>query len=164
MTLKLISATLLFGLFLTSCNLTKKTSNTANSDSHTSQNSLDWQGSYFGVTPCASCPGIETELTLTNDLNYVLTRKYIDNEETYTTEGKFSWEANLIKLKGIKSGEAPSMYKVEEGKIKQLDLKGNEIKGQLAQNYILTKNGNLDVEDKRWKLIELFGKPIKGNA
>jgi len=164
MTLKLISATLLFGLFLTSCNLTKKTSNTANSDSHTSQNSLDWQGSYFGVTPCASCPGIETELTLTNDLNYVLTRKYIDNEETYTTEGKFSWEANLIKLKGIKSGEAPSMYKVEEGKIKQLDLKGNEIKGQLAQNYILTKNGNLDIEDKRWKLIELFGKPIKGNA
>lgn len=98
MTLKLISATLLFGLFLTSCNLTKKTSNTANSDSHTSQNSLDWQGSYFGVTPCASCPGIETELTLTNDLNYVLTRKYIDNEETYTTEGKFSWEAQADNL------------------------------------------------------------------
>lgn len=60
--------------------------------------------------------------------------------------------------------EISDYNKVEEGKIKQLDLKGNEIKGQLAQNYILTKNGNLDVEDKRWKLVELFGKSIKGNA
>lgn len=138
--------------------------NTANSDSHATQNSLDWQGTYFGVTPCADCPGIETEITLTNDQNYVLTRKYIDNEGTDTVKGTFSWEGNQIKLAGIKKGEAPSMYKVEEGKIKQLDLKGNEIKGQLAQNYILTKNGNLNVEDKKWKLIELFGKPVKGSA
>jgi len=164
MTLKLISTTLLFGLFLTACNLTKKTVNTTNSDSHTSQNSLDWQGSYFGITPCASCPGIETELTLTSDQNYVLTRKYIDNEGTDTVKGKFSWDGNLIKLEGIKDGDGPSMYKVEEGKIRQLDLKGKEIKGQLAQNYVLTKNGNLSVEDKRWKLIELYGKPITGSA
>ena len=164
MTLKLISASLLFGLFVTSCNSVKKVTNTPYPDSHTSQNSLDWQGTYSGITPCASCPGIETELTLTSDLNYVLTTKYIDNEGVYTVEGKFVWEGNQIKLEGIKDGDGPSMYKVEEGRIRQLDLKGKEITGQLAQNYVLTKNGNLDVEDKKWKLIELYGKPITGSA
>lgn len=164
MTLKLISATLLFGLFFTSCNSVKKATDTTHSDSHTSQNSLDWQGTYSGVTPCASCPGIETELTLTSDLNYVLTTKYIDNEGIDTVKGKFVWKGNLIKLDGIKDGDRPSIYKVEEGKIRQLDLKGKEITGQLAQNYVLIKNGNLAAEDKRWKLIELFGKPISGDA
>ncbi|HTN08318.1 copper resistance protein NlpE N-terminal domain-containing protein [Agriterribacter sp.] len=160
MTLKLIGTTFLIGVLLASCNSVKKTS--SNTDSHTSQNSLDWQGAYYGVTPCASCPGIETELTLTGDQNYVLTRKYIDRAVTDTVKGKFNWKGNQIKLKGIKSGDAPSMYKVEEGKIRQLDMKGAGITGQLAKNYVLIKNGNLSVENKRWKLIELYGKPIKG--
>lgn len=164
MTLKLISATLLFVLFLTSCNSVKKTTDSTYPDSHTSQNSLDWQDTYSGVTPCASCPGIETELTLTSELNYILTTKYIDHEGVDTVKGNFAWDGNVIKLDGIKDGERPSMYKVEEGKIRQLDLKGKEINGSLASNYVLTKNGNEAVEDKRWKLIELFGKPITGNA
>lgn len=160
MNLKLTSAAFLIGLLFASCNLVKSTGK----NSHTSQNSLDWQGVYYGVTPCASCPGIETELTLTNDLNYNLTQKYIDSEVKNSVMGKFSWEGNLIKLEGIKDHEAPSRYKVEEGKIRQLDMNGKEITGKLANNYVLTKNGNPSVEDKRWKLIELFGKPVNGDA
>ncbi|MFU8831928.1 MAG: copper resistance protein NlpE N-terminal domain-containing protein, partial [Wenzhouxiangella sp.] len=29
--------------------------------------SLDWVGTYSGVVPCASCPGIETSITLNDD-------------------------------------------------------------------------------------------------
>lgn len=165
MNLKLISAaSFIMGVFLTSCNTSKKIPDTTYTNSQASQLSLDWQGTYYGVTPCASCPGIETELTLTSDLNYVMTQKYLDNEVTATTSGTFTWMENTIKLNGIKNGEGASIYKVEEGRIRQLDLKGEEITGRLAENYVLTKNGNPNVEDKRWKLIELLGKPIEGNA
>lgn len=164
MTLKSIGTTFFLGLFLAACNTAQKVTDTSNFDMHTSQISLDWQGSYSGILPCASCPGIETELTLTSDHDYILTRKYIDHDGTDTENGKFTWEGNRIKLSNIKAGEASPYYKVEEGRIRQLDLKGKEITGELAQNYVLTKNGNPNVEDKRWKIIELYGKPIEGNA
>lgn len=164
MTLKLMATSLVLGLFFVSCNTVSKTDSTAGPDQHTSQNSLDWQGSYYGVTPCASCPGIETELTLTGDSNYVLTHKYMEHEETDTLKGKFVWKGNNIILQGIKEGTAPSMYKIEEGRVRQLDLNGKEITGDLANNYILSKTGNAAVEDKKWKLIELYGQPVKGNA
>lgn len=166
MTLKTASVALLFGLLFTSCNLSQKAGNRSGSAEHTSKNSLDWQGTYYGVMPCASCPGIETELTLTNDQHYVLTRKYIDKGEATTTKGSFNWDkkGNQIILDGIKNGEAPSQYKIEEGRIRQLDMQNKEITGQLAQRYILTKNGNPNVEDKRWQLVELNGKAVKGDA
>jgi uncharacterized lipoprotein NlpE involved in copper resistance len=37
-------------------------------DMHTSQTSLDWDGSYAGVVPCADCAGIETFITINEDL------------------------------------------------------------------------------------------------
>jgi copper homeostasis protein (lipoprotein) len=67
-------------------------------------------------------------------------------------------------LEGIKKGNPPSMYKIEEGKISQLDIQGTEITRELAQPYVLTKNKNLDVEDKRWKLVELHGKLLNRSA
>lgn len=166
MTLKFITTTFIIGLFFNSCSLVKKAADSPSSGDHTSENSLDWQGTYSGITPCGSCPGIETELTLTSDRNYVLTRKYIDKEGTDKIEGSFAWEGggNQIHLKGIKHDDAATMYKVEEGRIRQLDLNGKAIEGELANNYVLTKDGNTSVEDKRWKLIELFGKPVTGSA
>lgn len=164
MTFRLLSVTTLFAMAIVSCNSSVKTDNT-NFEDHTSQNSLDWSGTYYGITPCASCEGIEIELSLTNDFTYVLEKSYLgEKEEATTTTGKFSWEGNKIKLEGIKADEAPSMYKVEEGRIRQLDLKGNIIEGELASHYILSKNGNPEVEDKKWRLIELNGKPIEGNV
>ncbi|WP_438946633.1 copper resistance protein NlpE N-terminal domain-containing protein, partial [Sediminibacterium sp.] len=44
-----------------SCSSSNQTANSTSLNSHEAQNSLDWQGSYSGVLPCASCPGIETE-------------------------------------------------------------------------------------------------------
>jgi heat shock protein HslJ len=140
--------------------------NTEFEDHHTAQNSLDWNGTYSGILPCADCSGIETELTLNADNTFVLTTSYLGKQdsETNTLKGKFEWNRNEINLLGIKNGERPTTYKVEENRIRQLDMKGNKITGDLAQNYVLKKNGNLNVEDKKWKLIELNGKSIEGTA
>ena len=35
---------------------------------HNSQNSLDWEGVYKGILPCADCDGIETEIVINSDL------------------------------------------------------------------------------------------------
>ena len=130
--------TCFIGVSFASCNLAK-TDKSTNLGEHTSQNSLDWKGTYYGVTPCASCPGIETELTLMSDQDFILTQSYMDSEEIDTVKGKFNWEGNKIKLEGSNKGDASWIYKIEEGKVRQLDLQGNEVRGELAQYYILTK-------------------------
>lgn len=126
---------------------------------------LDWQGKYYGITPCASCEGIETTLTLAKGNKYSLTTVNIHtNNKPETINGKFKWNRNNIILLGIKTGTRPTMYKVEENQVKQLDLKGKEIKSKLWPAYVLVKMGNTSVENKRWKLIELNGKPIVGDS
>ena len=41
-------------------------------------------------------------------------------------------------------------------------MQGKEITGDLAKRYVLAKNGNKEIEDKSWRLIELNGKPVTG--
>ncbi|HZH67805.1 MAG TPA: copper resistance protein NlpE N-terminal domain-containing protein [Chitinophagales bacterium] len=126
--------------------------------------SLDWAGTYSGTLPCADCEGIETELTLKEDGTYILTSKYLNNDDDFVdvAEGPFSWEGNLVKLGGMVDENSSPYYKVEENQLKHLDLKGNEVTGELASHYILSKNGNAEVEDVTWQLVELNGQPLIG--
>lgn len=164
MNFKLLSFVAFTALLLTSCNFQKKAKQSNVPDAHTSQISLDWAGTYYGVLPCASCPGIETELTLTEDLNYSLEGKYLgEDEDTFSYEGVFSWNGNNIELEGIDEEASSWIYKVEENRIRQLDLNGDEVTGELASHYLLTKNGNPEVEDRRWKLVELDGEAVEGD-
>lgn len=135
-------------------------------DMHTAQNALDWNGTYSGVLPCADCEGIETELTLNKDFSYVLVSKYLGKGIALedVVKGKFSWQGNNIKLEGIAANERSSMFKIEENQVRHLDMKGKQVKGDLAQYYVLRKNGNQNVEDKKWQLVELNGREISGKA
>ncbi|HUH46837.1 MAG TPA: copper resistance protein NlpE N-terminal domain-containing protein [Arenibacter sp.] len=164
--LKIIIVLTGMALATISCKSKINKTNTEFEDHHTAQNSLDWSGTYSGILPCADCSGIETELTLNADNTFVLTTSYLGKQDSGKNilEGKFEWDRNEINLMGIRKGERPTTYKVEENRIRQLDMKGHIITGNLAQNYVLKKNGNLNVEDKRWKLVELNGKPIAGTA
>ena len=159
-----ILATLTFAVL--SCNPKASKITPEFKDHHTAQNSLDWNGTYSGILPCADCSGIETGLTLNPDNTYVLTTSYLGKQDsgTNTLKGKFEWNGNLVNLLGIQKGERSTVYKVEENQIRQFDMNGKAIIGALAENYILKKNGNPNVENKRWKLIELNGKPITGTA
>jgi copper homeostasis protein (lipoprotein) len=135
-------------------------------DIHSAQNSIDWEGTYSGVLPCADCEGIETELKLDSNLTYVLISQYLGvvNVMPDTLKGKFYWQGNIIKLNGIQKNERPNSFKVEENQVRHLDMGDNVIKGSLEQKYILIKNGNKSVEDRKWQLIEINGKSVKGSA
>jgi uncharacterized lipoprotein NlpE involved in copper resistance len=106
-----------------------------------SANSLDWQGTYSGVVPCADCEGIELSIILTKDNTYSITTKYLgkQNAAPSETRGMFSWnpDGSTITLRGIENW--PSQYLVGENKLIQLDSTGNKISGALADKYILNK-------------------------
>ena len=157
-------------LFLSCNNKTVKGKSIPASDTHTSANSLDWQGTYKGTLPCADCQGIQTELTLNNDNTYVLSTKYLGKDSISNVEnGSFSWnkEGNAITLADAKN--KPGQYFVGENRVTQLDMSGNKITGALTDNYILAKQpANLNTDKKSsaqlvetyWRLTELMGKPV----
>jgi uncharacterized lipoprotein NlpE involved in copper resistance len=106
-----------------------------------SQNSLDYAGTYKGVTPCADCDGIEVELTINQDSTFSLSNKYLGKGDgkPFVKTGRYSWTADgsTIELEGITDG--PSKFKVGENRVWMLDMQGNKVEGALADKYILTK-------------------------
>jgi uncharacterized lipoprotein NlpE involved in copper resistance len=110
-------------------------------DIHNSQNALDWYGVYKGITPCADCEGIDTEITLNKDLTFVLKTKYLGkgDQTVFEKKGTFTWDTtgSVISLNDLKG--SPNQYKVGENKLVQLDMDGKEISGNLAEKYILNK-------------------------
>ncbi|SHF04355.1 Heat shock protein HslJ [Mariniphaga anaerophila] len=147
---------------LVSCNTVKKAQNKQEYSMDTSRNSLDWAGTYAGFLPCADCEGIQTEITLSEDLTYTMALKYTDKDETvFQSSGKFEWDKNgsKITLKGKNIQKNSEKYLVGENQLFKLDMDGNRILGDLAANYILRKRGTTIVETY-WKLVELRGKKI----
>jgi len=107
-----------------------------------SRTSVDWDGTYYGVVPCADCPGIETRITLNKDDTYHISWKYQDKgDELFQNTGKFQWDADggIITLENLEKDNYPNRYRVGENRLFQLDKEGNRITGDLATNYILTK-------------------------
>jgi uncharacterized lipoprotein NlpE involved in copper resistance len=104
-----------------------------------SRNSVDWEGMYTGVIPAASSSGIEVTMTLNDNLTFELQYKYLDkSEEIFTQSGTFKWNntGNTIILDIT---NYPPYYMVGEKMLIQLDMEGNRITGNLAENYILEK-------------------------
>lgn len=134
--------------FATSCSKSEEKAqeeaSTAENTRYTGDNSatsLDWNGTYKGTVPCASCEGIETTLTLNVDLTYKLSTHYFGRNDALEEDdmGTFSWDetGSIITLEKVSNG--PTQYKVGENRLWQLDMKGNMITGALADHYILTK-------------------------
>ncbi|MEN2280758.1 copper resistance protein NlpE [Algoriphagus sp. SE2] len=106
-----------------------------------SKTSLDWNGTYSGIVPCADCEGIETTLTLNDDLTYTIVTNYLGRNDALeeTFNGNFRWDdtGSKVILEGVKY--APNQFKVGENRIWQLDKNGEMITGDLADHYVLTK-------------------------
>ncbi|MEY8861961.1 copper resistance protein NlpE [Tenacibaculum singaporense] len=108
-------------------------------DEHNAKNSLDWNGEYEGVLPCADCEGIKTTIQLNDNGTYVMTTKYLGEGEEETVEGNFEWDKTGTVVTLINDEEEPYKLKVVEGAIQKLDIEGKEITGELAKLYFLQK-------------------------
>jgi len=109
-------------------------------DMHNAENSLDWAGIYKGITPCADCEGIETEVTLNMDMTFIIKTKYKGkSDKVFEEKGTFKWDksGSKISLEGLK--DRSNQFFVGENTLTQLDLEGKKITGALAENYILKK-------------------------
>jgi|SRR5690606_4551986 len=90
-------------------------------------------GVYKGDLPCADCEAIATVLILEPDNQYKLEYVYVGKDiDAFSKQGKWSLEEDELGLEGI-----DYRYKVEQGQLRQLDLSGSEIKGNLAERYVL---------------------------
>ena len=133
-----------------------------------SATSLDWEGVYRGVVPCADCEGIETTITLAKDGSFRLEARYLGkNYGSFEEQGFFTWnpEGNVIVLEGL--ANRPVQYLVGENHLLQLDMAGKRITGPLADYYRLAKIGGqtgppetVSLAGTTWKLSELEGEPV----
>jgi heat shock protein HslJ len=131
-------------------------------DGHSSRIALDWAGTYSGTLPCASCPGIETEVTLNADGTFRLSRLYLDEGAAPDVRtGTFEWnEAGSAVSLDESAGE--QRYQVGENVLFHLDQNGARITGDLAARYVLDKHVNDPaIEAHRWRVVELRGMALQ---
>lgn len=145
---KVILAVACIALTMTSCKKENKAESTGAETEmkgttvpeKSSENLLDWSGTYIGVTPCADCEGIETSITVNEDKTFAMSTKYLGKgNDIFQITGTFSWssDGSTIKLDNIKNG--PSLFLVSANQLIMLDMNGNKITGALAKKYVLNK-------------------------
>lgn len=101
---------------------------------------FDWQGIYRGVTNCANCAGLDTELVLKKGNKYTLTIKAINLEnEPFVSNGTFKWQGNIIHLQGPGLERTASRYKISDSEAKQLYFRDNKIHGEDWTEYTQKK-------------------------
>jgi len=106
---------------------------------HNSQNSLDWAGTYSGVTPCADCPGMKTDITLGSDNTYSLQEQYLEKEKTPRSfKGSFTWDNEKSVITLDAEGDHHK-FKVMEGSLRILDKFGDEKQGGKPEDFVLPK-------------------------
>jgi len=122
----------------------------------------EWVGTYRGTLPCASCEGIQTELTLNKNKTFDLILRYIGKKGdafVFTEKFTLSKDGTTITLAGLKDEAQPAQYLLGENSLTQLDMTGKKIEGALADKYVLLK-GKPSIEEKYWKLIQLHGSEV----
>jgi len=101
---------------------------------------LNYQGTYQGVLPCADCDGLETTISLNENNTYVIQSQYLGKgNKIFEQRGTFTWNktGSIVIFDNIDN--APNQYAVGKNTLTQLDLEGNLITGSLAKQYVLSK-------------------------
>lgn len=105
-------------------------------DTHTTQNSVDWEGEYKGITPCEDCDGVETAVMLNFDNTFTQSLNYIGKGGPYESKGTFEWDESGSKITLKFDDGSEAKYFVSEGYISLLDDYGMPIEGE---EYVLRK-------------------------
>lgn len=130
---------------------------------HNSRSALDYEGTYQGTVPCADCSGIKTIVSLFKDGTFIRTVEYLGKEdEPMLQDGNYTWNDQGSAITLETSNGDTQMYQVGENILFHLDLDGNRITGNLAEQYQLSKTSTHDaIENTKWVLKELFGQEVK---
>lgn len=95
-------------------------------------------GEYKGKMPCVDCEAIETSLLLTDLHGFQLKYRYVGkSDQIFERYGNWRLDEDCLVLEGL-----DYMYKVGNQFLKQLDVSGNEVTGDIADKYILLKVKN----------------------
>ncbi|EGU43153.1 lipoprotein [Vibrio ichthyoenteri ATCC 700023] len=107
---------------------------------HSARNSLDWEGVYIGTLPCADCSGIATSLTLNFDATYSYEQNYLGqgSEGQYKSTGEFIWNSKGDSVT-LSTEDDSQQFFVGEGVLMMLDVDGNKVQGDMAENYNLVQ-------------------------
>lgn len=101
----------------------------------TETTATNWVGEYEGTVPCASCPGIKTEVKLNSDNSYELEQEYLEKgkDSKYEYKGQIAWseDKTIITLGDTK-------FKVGENQLMMLNSEGKEAEENAAA-YVLRK-------------------------
>lgn len=103
----------------------------------TTRTSVDWDGQYVGVVPCADCPGIEMVLDLKDGDTYRLTETYQEKgEKPFVETGSFTWgkDGSTITL----DDDDKRVFFVKEGAV---EMVGED--GKPNGDYRLDKAGDM---------------------
>ena len=108
----------------------------------TSENNLNYEGTYEGILPCieSDCKEIELSIQLLPDNHYIYSTKKIGiDDEPLLTAGIFEFEedGNTIILPAI--ANVPNSFLIKENKIYQLDKNQKIINGPNANRFVLSK-------------------------
>ncbi|MGL2966963.1 copper resistance protein NlpE N-terminal domain-containing protein [Flavobacterium sp. XGLA_31] len=108
------------------------------------KNTIKFEGIYKGVLPCADCEGLEMVISLNENATYAIQSRYLGKgDKIFEQHGTFIWnkEGSVVTFENIEN--APNQYAVGKNTLTQLDMEGKKITGNLARNYILTKQADL---------------------
>lgn len=113
----------------------------AEHNAHHPQNNISWSGVYQGLTPCADCSGIQTELVLNKNNTYMLMTQFIGKStRQFVEKGKFAWgEGNSVILTS-RDGKTTRHYLIGDNTLTQLNEQGGRISGSDADKYVLRRN------------------------
>lgn len=136
-------------LFLSGCELKEKLKENSKAPAFDEQiategddlsTPINWAGTYKGILPCIDCEGIETTITINENMTFHIKTKYLGKEEmVYELRGDFLWNEEGNKIILNEKNRSPRLFLVGENYLLQLDSKGNKITGDSADKYYLYK-------------------------
>jgi uncharacterized lipoprotein NlpE involved in copper resistance len=100
------------------------------------KSNLDWEGVYTGTVPGADS-SINVEITLKKDGTYNVYYQYDKSDAVFIHTGTFTWkDKNTVELD---NNEIPPYYLVGKKTLTQLNMAGEKITGEHANDYVLEK-------------------------
>ena len=117
----------------------KKTPKVAPAKSANLDSSNSFSGKFYGVTPCADCPGIETTLFFNPDSVFIESLKYQERNSSFSDTGRWSMSNGLITVSFSKGGSERFYLVKNDSSISMLDANKKEIEGALSSFFILKR-------------------------